>query len=43
MIKWDIDGEGTLTIWRNDIEIVKVFIPARERAEMILALVKSLK
>jgi len=43
VIKWNISSDGTLTIWRNEIEIVKVFIPAKQRAEMILDLVKSLK
>jgi hypothetical protein len=43
VIRWNISGDGILTIWRNDVEIVKVFIPAKQRAEMILDLVKSLK
>jgi len=43
VITWEIDHLGTLTIWRDAREIVRVALPETERIEMILCLLHSLE
>jgi len=42
LITWDIDHLGTLTIWRDGDEIVRVALPEKERIEMILCFLRSM-
>lgn len=43
MITWDIDHNGTLTVWRDQAEVVRVALPEKERIEMILCLLHTLE